>query len=275
MRTALKALFAVTVFALIIAPPFLLGTKVYPVAVVQGNSMFPVLQNGELVIFRGINTENIPNGTIIVAVEGGAPANFLNYLVRPVIIHEVFSRIVNQYGRVYYQTKGVNNPYPDPFLIPASNVLGTPVFAVPYLGFLFLFVSSSEGLVFLIGVLTVYYIESYERAKNKEKAARLRFLIPFVFLNFEKKLSNEALLRITQLAEHCEELASFGDPTALWLYSNLRKKWEYRIVKCEKHGDDAAEFFGKGVPTLRICVKEAEQALRFLESQQLQSRQVL
>jgi len=262
VRTALKALFAVTVFALIIAPPFLLGTKVYPVAVVQGNSMFPVLQNGELVIFRGINTENIPNGTIIVAVEGGAPANFLNYLVRPVIIHEVFSRIVNQYGRVYYQTKGVNNPYPDPFLIPASNVLGTPVFAVPYLGFLFLFVSSSpEGLVFLIGVLTVYYIESYERAKNKEKAARLRFLIPFVFLNFEKKLSNEALLRITQLAEHCEELASFGDPTALWLYSNLRKK-EYRIVKCEKHGDDAAEFFGKDVLTLRICVKEAEEVLK-------------
>ncbi|PSN85323.1 hypothetical protein B9Q02_06870 [Candidatus Marsarchaeota G1 archaeon BE_D] len=106
------------------------------------------------------------------------------------------------------------------------------------------------------------YIESYERAKNKEKAARLRFLIPFVFLNFEKKLSNEALLRITQLAEHYEELASFGDPTALWLYSNLRKKWEYRIVKCEKHGDDAAEFFGKDVLTLRICVKEAEEVLK-------------
>ena len=262
MRTALKSLTVALIALLLICPPLLLHTSVYPVAVVQGNSMFPVLQNGELVIFRGINTENIPNGTIIVAVEGGAPANFLNYLVRPVIIHEVFSRIVNQYGRVYYQTKGVNNPYPDPFLIPASNVLGTPVFAVPYLGFLFLFVSSSEGLVFLIGVLTVYYIESYERAKNKEKAARLRFLIPFVFLNFEKKLSNEALLRITQLAEHCEELASFGDPTALWLYSNLRKKWEYRIVKCEKHGDDAAEFFGKDVLTLRICVKEAEEVLK-------------
>jgi len=275
VRTALKSLTVALIALLLMCPPLLLHTSVYPVAVVQGNSMFPVLQNGELVIFRGINTENIPNGTIIVAVEGGAPANFLNYLVRPVIIHEVFSRIVNQYGRVYYQTKGVNNPYPDPFLIPASNVLGTPVFAVPYLGFLFLFVSSSEGLVFLIGVLTVYYIESYERAKNKEKAARLRFLIPFVFLNQEKKLSNEALLRITQLAEHYEELASFGDPTALWLHSNLRKKWEYRIVKCEKHGDDAAEFFGKGVPTLHICVKEAEQALRFLESQQLQSRQVL
>jgi len=262
VRTALKALFAVTVFALIIAPPFLLGTKVYPVAVVQGNSMFPVLQNGELVIFRGVNTENIQNGTIVVAVEGGAPANFLNYFVRPVIIHEVYARIVNQYGRVYYQTKGVNNPYPDPFLVPAQNVLGTPVLEIPYVGFFILFVSSPEGLVFLIGVLTVYYIESYERAKNKEKAARLRFLIPFVFLNFEKKLSNEALLRITQLAEHYEELASFGDPTALWLCSNLKKKWEYRIVKCEKHGDDAAEFFGKDVLTLRICVKEAEEVLK-------------
>jgi signal peptidase len=262
VRTALKALVAVAVFALIIAPPFLLGTKVYPVAVVQGNSMFPVLQNGELVIFRGVNTENIQNGTIVVAVEGGAPANFLNYFTRPVIIHEVYARIVNQYGRVYYQTKGVNNPYPDPFLVPQENILGTPVFSIPYVGFFILFVSSPEGLVFLIGVLTVYYIESYERAKNKEKAARLRFLIPFVFLNFEKKLSNEALLRITQLAEHYEELASFGDPTALWLCSNLKKKWEYRIAKCEKHGDDAAEFFGKGVPTLRICVKEAEEVLK-------------
>jgi len=187
VRTALKALFAVTVFALIIAPPFLLGTKVYPVAVVQGNSMFPVLQNGELVIFRGINTENIPNGTIIVAVEGGAPANFLNYLVRPVIIHEVFSRIVNQYGRVYYQTKGVNNPYPDPFLIPASNVLGTPVFAVPYLGFLFLFVSSSEGLVFLIGVLTVYLYRILRKSEKQRKSGAATLSHPIRFSQLRKE----------------------------------------------------------------------------------------
>jgi len=63
---------------------------------------------------------------------------------------------------VYYQTKGVNNPYPDPFLVPQENILGTPVFSIPYVGFFILFVSSPEGLVFLIGVLTVYQIYEQE-----------------------------------------------------------------------------------------------------------------
>jgi len=262
VRTPLKILLAaVAILLVFVGPPLLLGTRVYPVAVVQGDSMYPVLLNGELVVFRAINTQDIPNGTIVVAVEGGSPVNSLSYLVRPIIIHEVYARVVNQYGRVYYQTKGVNNPYPDPFLVPSYNVLGTPVLEVPYAGFIILFFSSPEGLVFLIGVLTVYYVESYENTQRKEKTARLRFLIPFVFLNHEKKLSDKALLRLTQLAEHCGEFAAYGEPAAQWLSANLRKKWGYRITKCERHGDDAAEFYGEGVPTLRVCVKDAEDAL--------------
>jgi signal peptidase I len=266
VRTQLRlAVTLVAVAAALAGPPILLHTAVYPVAIVRGNSMFPVLQNGELVVFRGVGDPyNIGNGTIIVFVEGDAPVNSLNYLVRPVVIHEVIGRVVNQYGRVYYQTKGVNNPYPDPGLTPASNVVGTPVLEVPYAGFILLFFSSPEGLVALIGFLTIYYVESDKKIRDKEKLNRARFLVPFVFLNRGGKLSNDALIRLTYLAEHCEDLAKteLWNNAAQWLASNLRKDWMYRVTKCDEHGDEAAEFYGKGVPTLRICVKEAEDILR-------------
>ncbi|MEM0271698.1 MAG: signal peptidase I [Thermoprotei archaeon] len=252
----------VIVFVLF-GPPVLLGTSVYPVAVVSGNSMFPVLHNGDLVVFHHIDTQDIPNGTIIVFVEGGAPVGYLDFLVRPTVIHEVIGRVVNQYGRVYYETKGVNNPFPDPGLTPAQNVVGTPIVVIPYVGFLVFFFSSPEGLVALIGFLTVYYIESEERAKRKEKLNRARFLIPFVFLNRGGKLSNDALIELTYLAEHCDDLAKteLWNHVASWLSSNLRKDWMYRVTTCDKHGDDAAEFYGEHVSTLKICVREAEETL--------------
>jgi signal peptidase I len=263
VRTRLKVVVAVAVLAaLLLVPPLVLGTPVYPLAVVNGNSMFPVLHNGDLVVFRHINTDDIENGTIVVAVEGGAPVNSLNYLVRPIIIHEVYQRIVNQYGKIYYQTKGVNNPYPDPFLVPAQNILGSPIVVVPYAGFIFMFLSSPEGLVALIGFLTIYYVEWDQRLRQTVDTNRARFLIPFVFLNREGKLSGDALIHLSYMADHCDALAhtNLWDNLALWLSSNLKRKgWDYRIVKCPVHGDDAAEYSGGGVATLRLCVYQVEE----------------
>ncbi|MEM3860554.1 MAG: hypothetical protein QW478_14355, partial [Candidatus Micrarchaeaceae archaeon] len=60
---------AVIVF-LIAFPPLFLHTSTYPVAVVNGNSMYPMFRDGELVIFslNGVNIDDIPNGTVIVYV---------------------------------------------------------------------------------------------------------------------------------------------------------------------------------------------------------------
>jgi len=44
----------------------------------------------------------------------------------------------------------------------------------------------------------------------------------------------------------------------------------FYYVKCEKHGDEAAEFYGKGIPTLRVCVKEVEEAFRPLFQESLE-----
>ena len=47
----------IAVVALLLFLPFLLGTKTYPIAVVQGNSMYPNLQNGDLVLFKQANPQ--------------------------------------------------------------------------------------------------------------------------------------------------------------------------------------------------------------------------
>ena len=261
MRTRLSAALIVLGVALItVGPPILLHTAVYPVAIVRGNSMFPVLQNGELVVFRGVGDPyNIRNGTIIVFVEGDAPVNSLSYLVRPVVIHEVIGRIVNQYGRVYYETKGVNNPYPDPGLTPASNIVGTPVLEVPYAGFILLFFSSPEGLVALIGFLTVYTVEDYARTEELKRENRMRFLAPWSFIASQGGISEAALLRLSFLAQNSEMLAN---PLAAWLAQNIKRRWVFRVEECplhpEKRGDRRVTYSGGGAPTLSVCAVELE-----------------
>jgi signal peptidase I len=56
--------------AIAVALPFYTHTSTYPIAIVQGNSMYPTLQNGDLVIFRSQAHPIVANSSIIVFVEG-------------------------------------------------------------------------------------------------------------------------------------------------------------------------------------------------------------
>lgn len=259
----LKTAVAVGVVALLIAvPPLLMGTSVYPVAVVRGNSMYPVLMNGDLVIFRRVDASDIPNGTIIVFVQGDAPVDFLNYLVRPVVIHEVIDRVVNEYGKIYYKTKGTNNLYPDSGLVPAQNVLGVPAVVLPRVGFVITFLTSPEGMVAMIGILVMYYIEASEKIRRREKFNRAQFVAPFLRLRLDDKISSEEFVRVCYISEHCDDLSKAGVGNALsdWLSSNLHRKWEHRIAR--EGDDDIVEFYGKGIVPLKMSVGEIRKALK-------------
>jgi len=55
---------------MVIFLPLYARTGTYPIAIVDGNSMYPKLQNGDLAYYIATNTANIPNGTVIVFVQG-------------------------------------------------------------------------------------------------------------------------------------------------------------------------------------------------------------
>ncbi|MEM1628418.1 MAG: signal peptidase I [Desulfurococcaceae archaeon] len=107
-----------------------------PLAVVKGNSMLPLLREGDIVIIIKANAEEIKPGDIIVYKAGDK-----------LIIHRVIE-IRRMSGDLYFVTKGDNNPMSD-FIyfdnligIHHSRVVGKVfsinqhVFKIPYLGYL-------------------------------------------------------------------------------------------------------------------------------------------
>src|SRR5712692_6480311 len=68
--------------------PFFAGTRGYPIAIVDGNSMNPALHSGDLVIYAGTSAP-IANGSIIIFVQSATGISALDALLKPTIIHRV------------------------------------------------------------------------------------------------------------------------------------------------------------------------------------------
>ncbi|MEM0146123.1 MAG: signal peptidase I [Conexivisphaerales archaeon] len=216
---------------IIVAPPLLLHTSTYPLAVVSGNSMYPTLKNGEIVLFslNGVNVNDIPNGTIIVFVqtETGLPI-FASMTAHPVI-HEVIGRVVNQYGKVYYTTKGVNNLYADPQLLPAQNVLGEYYLGIPYAGYALMYLSSPGGLIFLIGLITIIYVSTIEINFNQLRQ-RQKFMGDLATQVSAGILDEARFREIERVVIYAESFGNLDDPALKDLNLLARKG---KINKCK------------------------------------------
>jgi len=115
-----------------------------PLAVVRGNSMYPLLREGDIIILSKKSPEEIKVGDIIV----------YRSLKGNLIVHRVIGiELVN--GVYYFKTKGDNNVLDDKFLNEYDNGLGVnqdriigvairigdSVLKIPYLGSIALILS--------------------------------------------------------------------------------------------------------------------------------------
>jgi signal peptidase I len=194
----------VAVVALIAISPVLLGTSTLPLAVVEGNSMYPKLQNGDLVIFRAPPKGVIPNGTIIVYVQGGTGNPILDVLTKPIIIHRIIDTVVQSDGVVYYRTKGDNNQFDDPQLVRQNNVIGVPFLVIPKMGIILMFLQSPQGEVAVIGVIVLWYI-GIEEAKRKERKEADQFLSSLAVEVVEGRLSPETFKKVELSIKYLSE----------------------------------------------------------------------
>ena len=222
--TLLQLVSLALIGAMLIVPPFALHTPSYPIAVVTGNSMYPTLKPGELVVFSmdGFDRSDIANGTIIVFVETQTGMPFLDSLIAHPIIHEVIKKVTNQYGKVYYETKGINNMNPDPGLLPAWNILGVAVLKIPYAGFIILFASQPTGLVAIIAIITIFEIIGIE---NKLSLSRQRQRIVGQLAREVSAgaLSQAAFMEMERVLTYAESYDYIQDPVLRSLNSLARK----------------------------------------------------
>ena len=255
-----KVAIGITVVAvlLVMLLPFYMGTKTYPIAIVNGNSMYPALQNGDIVLFKAANQQKIANGTVIVFVQSDTGVTLLDQLTKPIIIHRVTGSFVQWDGTIYYNTKGDNNNVNDPSAVEADHVLGTPVLVIPKAGILMLFISSAQGLVAIIGFITIFYLGTYE-AKLQEEEAKNTFLGELSLMTMNGELQEEVFKKFEFAVKYANsvETEKLNDSTTLaiidWLKKGtVEKGWKINKTKCPNCSTIASIFESSNNPLI-IC----------------------
>jgi len=148
--------------------------------VVLSGSMEPMMRVGDIVVVYKVNPETIEPGDIIAFKDPSGRKNVI-------ITHRVIAYDKNGEG---FRTKGDACEEPDQFVVKKEDVVGKPVFLVPFAGYLFgpkgsktliwlLLVILPAGIIIADEIMNILYL-SKARKKEKEKRRRERRAIRIV-----------------------------------------------------------------------------------------------
>ncbi|MHA1581757.1 MAG: signal peptidase I [Candidatus Baldrarchaeia archaeon] len=146
-----------------------------PVVVVEGVSMQPTLHEGDILIVKGVDPEDIKIGDIIVFESSESTPH-----ISPnrTVVHRVIDiKYDEKQGQYLYLTKGDNNktnPIPDGW-VPYKDVYGKVIFRIPRVGIISIWLRRTHLGPIIIGVLVVIMIvltiweTPEEEQESKEK----------------------------------------------------------------------------------------------------------
>ena len=140
------------------------------VDVVASGSMEPELKAGSLVITRPVEPREIVVGDIIAFSPNGVT------LGENEVIHRVIG--IEEASPLYFKTKGDANDNPDPFMVPARNLVGRLWFKADYVGYFTGFLRTPGGFLFGLVIpgliLITMYIISIRRMLRKSREEKLQ-----------------------------------------------------------------------------------------------------
>ena len=108
-----------------LAPQVIQG-DIIPLAVLSG-SMDPMMRVGDMILVAKVNPEAVEPGDIIAFKDPAGRKNII-------ITHRVIAYDEDGGG---FKTKGDACEDPDQFIVKQEDVVGKPVFLVPFVGYLF------------------------------------------------------------------------------------------------------------------------------------------
>ena len=178
LKTIWNAVTWVIVAAAVLLAVLLVGARLVGLRTftVLSGSMEPTYHTGSLIYVKKVDAANLSEGTVITFMLDEDT----------VATHRIVGVVPDEDepGVVRYRTKGDANEVEDGSLVHYKNVIGTPVFSIPKLGYVANFIQHPPGtyvtisvgamvllLMFLpelIGVLTA----DNEKEEPKEKKAR-------------------------------------------------------------------------------------------------------
>lgn len=221
--------------------------------------MWPTLQNGDIVIFQKPQQSIITNGSVIVLTQGESGVTALDTFVRPILVHRIINTVVQADGVVYYRTKGDNNQLEDPALVQADHVLGVEAYTVPKVGLLALFVKSPQGLIAVIGMISLFYIGKTDAAIKDEKF-KGTLCAKLSELALRGDLTMDLYTKLEAATKYSDSIRpeSIGDSRVLellyWIKGGaLEGEWNVSRVKCPICGKKANIFESSKGSTYSIC----------------------
>lgn len=148
----------VVIIALLLVGARLFGLNVY--TVVSG-SMTPTYNVGDLIYVKKVPAEDI---------EVGDPITFVLNEDLVVATHRVID--IDKASQHFY-TKGDANNIADASPVHFNNYIGKPIFRIPFLGYISLWVKKPPGLFIAIGIaivliLLVFLPDIVNKGKNKK-----------------------------------------------------------------------------------------------------------
>lgn len=163
----------VVVFAILIAGVRLFGIQVFTVL---SGSMEPEIKTGSLIYVKDIEPEELKSGDIITFML--SEETTATHRIIEIIPDDEDPDVIR------FRTKGDANDNPDASLVHCDNVIGKPIFWIPYLGYVASYIQSPPGiyvaivagavlifLVYVVDTLTEDEDEDKKKKKKKEDTA--------------------------------------------------------------------------------------------------------
>lgn len=158
---------AVVILALLLVGARFIGLNVYTVL---SGSMEPTYHVGSLIYVKKVDTDTLKDGDVITFLLDEDT----------VATHRIVDVVPDEDdpSQLRFQTKGDANEDVDGSLVYYKNVIGTPVFTIPMLGYLANFIQSPPGtyaaiavgaLIILLVFLPDLFSNDDEEEKNKKR----------------------------------------------------------------------------------------------------------
>ena len=127
--------------------------------IVLTDSMYPVIESGDLIICHTAEAEEIVEGDVISFYDPMGSGT-------SVVTHRVLEVIVDD-GDIQFRTKGDNNNAEDTALVPAENLIGTYRSRIPAVGHVAMFMQTTPGLI-ICCVLPILLLVGYDVLRRKK-----------------------------------------------------------------------------------------------------------
>ena len=153
----------VVILAILLAGARLIGLNVYTVL---SGSMEPTYHVGSLIYVKKVDPTTLKDGDVITFMLDEDT----------VATHRIVNVIPDEDdpSTIRFQTKGDANEDVDGSLVHYKNVIGTPVFTIPFLGYLASYIQHPPGMYVAIAVgalivLLVFLPDLFEDNKKEKK----------------------------------------------------------------------------------------------------------